>query len=192
MAQFHPAFSRESLQDKVIVLTGMSTEFRIVRNAPLIPNRRRQRDRKKSRGTMRSTVQHGAYVFFGDIDEKAGRDVQDAVNQGQESPRAKFVAVDVTNYQSVLSLFKTALSLHGRIDHVIANAGIMERGNWFDPALTVESVEEVRNITPNMPIYQVSQKWSDTPYHSSRRQPSRLSILRAYSKRLSTPEQNQR
>lgn len=101
-------------------------------------------------------VQHGAYVFFGDIDEKAGRDVQDAVNQGQESPRAKFVAVDVTNYQSVLSLFKTALSLHGRIDHVIANAGIMERGNWFDPALTVESVEEVRNIIPNMPIYQVS------------------------------------
>lgn len=91
-------------------------------------------------------MQHGAYVCFGDIDEKAGRDVQDAVNAGQDSPKAGFVPVDVTKYHSVLSLFKTAFALHGRIDHVIANAGIIERGNWFDPGLTMESVEEVRNI----------------------------------------------
>lgn len=51
--------------------------------------------------------------------------------------------VDVTDYQSVLSLFKTAFSLHGHIDHVIANAGIIEQGNWFDPALTMESIEKV-------------------------------------------------
>ncbi|GAM42084.1 3-hydroxyacyl-CoA dehydrogenase [Talaromyces pinophilus] len=127
MSQFHPAFSRESLQDKVIVLTGGAKGI--------------------GQSLVELCVQHGAYVCFGDIDEKSGRDVQDAVNEAQDLPRARFVAVDVTNYQSVLVLFKTALSWHGRIDHVIANAGVVERGNWFDPALTVESVEEVPSST---------------------------------------------
>ena len=56
-----------------------------------------------------------------------------------------FELIVLTPYTYIFELFwyKTALSWHGRIDHVIANAGVGERGNWFDPALTVESVEEV-------------------------------------------------
>ncbi|EED14321.1 3-hydroxyacyl-CoA dehydrogenase, putative [Talaromyces stipitatus ATCC 10500] len=124
MSQFHPTISRESLQDKVIVLTGGAHGI--------------------GKSLVELCTQHGAYVCFGDIDEKAGRGVEESANASQKSspPTARFVPVDVTNYQSVLSLFKTALSLYGRIDHVVANAGIVERGNWFDPALTVESVEE--------------------------------------------------
>lgn len=81
------------------------------------------------RNLVELCVQHGAYVCFGDIDEKAGHDIQEAINADRDSPSAKFVRVDVTNYQSVLALFKIAFSWHGRIDHVIANAGVIERGN---------------------------------------------------------------
>ncbi|KAE8548189.1 hypothetical protein EYB25_009983 [Talaromyces marneffei] len=97
MSQFHPNFSREYLQDKVIVLTGGA--------------------RGIGRNLVELCVQHGAYVCFGDIDEKAGHDIQEAINADRDSPSAKFVRVDVTNYQSVLALFKIAFSWHGRIDH---------------------------------------------------------------------------
>lgn len=32
--------------------------------------------------------------------------------------------------------------MHGRVDHAIPCAGILEQGNWFDPNLTIESVQE--------------------------------------------------
>lgn len=50
--------------------------------------------------------------------------------------------IDVSKYADNIRLFKTALEKHGRVDHAIACAGIIERGKWFDPELTVESVEK--------------------------------------------------
>ena len=38
------------------------------------------------------------------------------------------------------SLFKTAHDQHGRVDHAFSCAGIFERGSWFDPELTLETV----------------------------------------------------
>lgn len=54
-----------------------------------------------------------------------------------------FVHCDVTSYQDNLALFDAALEACGRVDHAIANAGLGEQGNFFDPALTLESVKEV-------------------------------------------------
>ena len=42
-----------------------------------------------------------------------------------------------------MSLFDKALEVYGHIDHVVAGAGIVEIGNWFDPNLTLEEVREV-------------------------------------------------
>ncbi|KAK9769883.1 putative NAD(P)-binding protein [Seiridium cardinale] len=56
----------------------------------------------------------GAKVVFGDINEPKS-DLPDQVT---------FVKTDVSQYESVLNLFRTAWSIHGRIDHAISNAGV--------------------------------------------------------------------
>lgn len=53
-----------------------------------------------------------------------------------------FVQTDVTNYGDNVALFKTARQKYGRVDHAVAIAGIIEQGKWFDPELTIETVEE--------------------------------------------------
>ena len=53
-----------------------------------------------------------------------------------------FQTCDVRNYSDQVALFKLALSRYGRIDHAIANAGVIEQGNWFDPDLSIETVEQ--------------------------------------------------
>lgn len=90
--------------------------------------------------------QQGAYVCFGDVAENAGYQIAQSLcsSGSSSSPRAVFQHTDVTSYQSVLGLFDLALKTYGRIDHVVACAGIMEIGNLFDPALTLETVREVR------------------------------------------------
>jgi len=42
----------------------------------------------------------------------------------------------------VLDLFKLAYKKYGRVDTALTLAGLMEIGNWFDPNLTLETVEE--------------------------------------------------
>jgi NAD(P)-dependent dehydrogenase (short-subunit alcohol dehydrogenase family) len=90
--------------------------------------------------------QQGAYVCFGDVAEDAGNQIaQSLCSSGSLStPQAIFQHTDVTSYQSVLGLFDLALETYGHVDHAVAGAGIMEIGNLFDPALTLETVREVR------------------------------------------------
>jgi NAD(P)-dependent dehydrogenase (short-subunit alcohol dehydrogenase family) len=38
------------------------------------------------------------------------------------------------------------MAKYGRVDHAIANAGVIEQGNWFDKSLTIESVEQEPTI----------------------------------------------
>lgn len=53
-----------------------------------------------------------------------------------------FVQMDASKYADNIKLFRTALDKHGQVDHAIACAGIIERGKWFDPDLTIETVEK--------------------------------------------------
>lgn len=48
------------------------------------------------------------------------------------SGRAIFVPVDITDWTSMVGLFKAALSEFGKVDIVVANAGIMETKPFFD------------------------------------------------------------
>lgn len=56
------------------------------------------------------------------------------------SDKVAFHPCDVRKYHDVVGLFRYAFERHGVIDHAVANAGIVERGQWFDANLTIESV----------------------------------------------------
>ncbi|KAL1998759.1 hypothetical protein VTN02DRAFT_5626 [Thermoascus thermophilus] len=125
MSRFIPTIT-DSLRDKVIVVTGGANGI----GASLVE----------------LCCQHGAYVCFGDVDvasgEQLARKLSAETTTPGSKPRVRFVAVDVSSYQDNLELFRAAFATYGRVDHAVAAAGIGEMGNWFDPALTVESVEE--------------------------------------------------
>lgn len=87
----------------------------------------------------------GAHVFFGDVLTDPGEALvkELSASSGSQKQQLKFIQTDVTNYQSNLRLFDVAYETCGRIDHAASVAGIGERGNIVDPALTLESVREV-------------------------------------------------
>ena len=94
-------------------------------------------------GIGASTVQllhkAGASVVFGDLSTSAADKLISSLNSPDT---VTFLKTDVTKYADNIALFKTALKKHGRVDHAIAVAGIIEAGKWFDPDLTIETVEQ--------------------------------------------------
>ena len=69
------------------------------------------------------------------------------------APNVTFVKTDVTSYDSVLNLFKVAWSSHGRVDHAISNAGLVEIGQLFATGTDDAAVEEappIRVLDVNM------------------------------------------
>lgn len=121
--QFHSsddAALSSGLRDKVVVLTGGALGV--------------------GQSVVRSLNVCGAHVFFGDVLDEAGLELQDELSSSETI--VKYIHCDVTSYQQTLALFDTAYKMCGRIDHAIANAGLGEQGNMFDPNLTLESVKE--------------------------------------------------
>ncbi|KAH7390371.1 putative 15-hydroxyprostaglandin dehydrogenase [Cadophora sp. MPI-SDFR-AT-0126] len=93
-----------TLKDKVVVLTGGANGI--------------------GRAAVRLFHHHGANIVFGDINSQLGTALEAELSSHPSSPTAKFIQTDVTSYPSQLHLFKTAISLFGKIDIVVANAGI--------------------------------------------------------------------
>ncbi|TKA69825.1 hypothetical protein B0A55_07502 [Friedmanniomyces simplex] len=117
--QFHPPDSAP-LEGKVVVLTGGALGV----------------------GSCIVRLLHtaGAHVFFGDILAEPGRALERELSKA--NAKVHFVHCDVTSYADNLALFDAAYTSCGRVDHAIANAGLGEQGNMFDPDLTLESVKE--------------------------------------------------
>lgn len=61
-----------------------------------------------------------------DMNEKAGTEAVASV------PNSDFIRVDVTSWNSLSSAFDTSFEKHGTIDFVYANAGIVERDNFYE------------------------------------------------------------
>ena len=118
--QFQPGDTSD-LKDKVIVLTGGALGV----GASLV----------------RLLNFAGAHVFFGDVLDEPGTSLEKELSSNSETA-VKYVHCDVTSYEDNLKLFDAALKAKGRIDHAVANAGLGEQGNMFDPNLTLESVRE--------------------------------------------------
>lgn len=72
------------------------------------------------------------------MDDQAGKALEQTL-----AGRATFIHTDVSDYQSQLRLFRTALTKSGCIDTAVCCAGIQEIGNWFDPQLSLNDVREV-------------------------------------------------
>ncbi|KAI1014278.1 hypothetical protein LB503_011167 [Fusarium chuoi] len=73
---------------------------------------------------------HGAQVVIADL--ASTYDAASELIQSCRHPsRAVFIAVDITNWDEMTSLFRKATDRFGRVDIVVANAGTMERKDTF-------------------------------------------------------------
>lgn len=87
--------------------------------------------------------EQGARVAFGDNNHNAGEVlVKTLTADNCSSGMVSFVSCNVSNYQDVYTLFRKALDLHGRVDHAVSCAGIVDdpKASYFDPDLDVDSV----------------------------------------------------
>ena len=76
-----------------------------------------------------------------DMNEKAGEEAAANV------PKSEFVKVDVTSWDSLSSAFDTVFEKHGTIDFVFANAGIVERDNFYEKL----APEKLKGRIPSRP-----------------------------------------
>lgn len=91
-----------------------------------------------------STPENGAKVVFGDVVEELSRELESEL-----SPNAQFVKCDSSSYTDQLTLFKTAFEKHGRVDIVVANAGISIPKDIFDPAADIGEEPSMKEIAVN-------------------------------------------
>lgn len=80
-----------------------------------------------------------AFVVFGDSAQEAAEELIASLDQPEN---VTFVLTNVSSYESNYALFRSAFEKYGRIDHAISIAGISERENWFDPALTLTDIKK--------------------------------------------------
>jgi NAD(P)-dependent dehydrogenase (short-subunit alcohol dehydrogenase family) len=125
MTRFEPnPEALEALREKVVILTGGSTGI--------------------GEATVRLLHGAGAHVAFGDVNT-AGAESLVASLPGPNQPL--FVQCNASLYQDNVTLFKRAYQKFGRVDHAIANAGLVERPGWFDVGMSIEDVEKQPSTT---------------------------------------------
>lgn len=93
--------------------------------------------------TVTQFYNSGAHVVFGDISTAAGESFVSSLTSGSGSEQkgsVEFVPSDARSAKDVYRLFRKAFDTHGRVDHAVACAGILERGKWLDPDLTVDTL----------------------------------------------------
>lgn len=80
---------------------------------------------------VRQYIFLGANVVIADLAsaEKAARAL---MTEFPDMERSLFVPVNITAWEQIKDLFRTAKSHFGRVDIVVANAGIMETRPFFD------------------------------------------------------------
>ena len=97
----------------------------------------------------------GAYVYFGDWDEAAGRRVEQEAQSSSSRGSAHFQKLDVRDHSSQVSLFDSAFKDHGHVDVAISCAAVKDPGGWFEPKdLDLETVKRVRilHTEPSQPL----------------------------------------
>lgn len=96
--------------------------------------------------TVTQLFESGAHVFFGDWDEVKSSKLVEQLQTSSSSSNGSVtnLKVNITDYQSLLSLFDTAYKKHGQIDMAICCAAVTERPGYWEPnKLNLETVREV-------------------------------------------------
>ncbi|KPM41279.1 hypothetical protein AK830_g5316 [Neonectria ditissima] len=91
--------------------------------------------------TIRQYHAHGANVVIADL-PSARKAAEDAIDDLGDASRALFVPVDIVVWDEVRTLFAAAIKRFGRVDILVANAGIMESRGFFDFEVNAEGYLE--------------------------------------------------
>lgn len=107
-------FDTSSLQGRTILITGGASGF--------------------GAGFSRRWAGLGATIIIGDIDTTQGKALVDELRRDTGNVSHQFLYCDVTLWQSQVDFFRNAVELspNGRIDQVVANAGVEEAGTKFN------------------------------------------------------------
>ena len=70
--------------------------------------------------------------------------------ESELGPDAHFVKCDASSYSDQLNLFKKAYSKHGKVNIVVANAGISIPQDIFDPAADIEREPSMKEVDVNL------------------------------------------
>ncbi|KAL8372279.1 hypothetical protein RB595_001864 [Gaeumannomyces hyphopodioides] len=100
----------------------------------------------------REWASHGAHVFVGDVDERAGEALVASLRASTGSPHHHFQRCDVTDWASQVALFRACVraSPTGGIDVVVPNAGIGGLGEE-DRGAGAGSFEDPRGLDVENP-----------------------------------------
>ncbi|OQV06979.1 hypothetical protein CLAIMM_11475 [Cladophialophora immunda] len=128
MSQYPPFPNRDrfpNLKDQVVVITGGASGI----GAAL--------------GTL--AYRHGAHVMVGDINPSTGDTLVQTLQSNKPSSGANdltFRSCDVCKYGDLYALFRAAHDKHGRVDHAVFCAGIVDSpsSSYFGPEVTIDSV----------------------------------------------------
>lgn len=74
---------------------------------------------------------HGARIVIADL-TSSRQAAEKAIKSLGDDSRAIFIPVNITLWEDVRQLFATTIERLGRVDIVVANAGIMETRRFFD------------------------------------------------------------
>ncbi|KIW28105.1 uncharacterized protein PV07_07789 [Cladophialophora immunda] len=105
--------------------------------------------------TVKLLSSHGSNVIIADLESTAG-DAKVLIASLSHPQNAIFLPTNILNWQEMKLLFKRTIERFGRVDIVIANAGIMESKSVFDLAAVddegelQESVEGGRVLDVNL------------------------------------------
>ena len=81
--------------------------------------------------TVRHCYLHGANVVIADL-PSAHLEATTLIASFPDPSRALFIPVNIVVWAELRALFSTAVGQFGRVDIVIANAGVMESRDFFD------------------------------------------------------------
>jgi NAD(P)-dependent dehydrogenase (short-subunit alcohol dehydrogenase family) len=86
---------------------------------------------------------YGAIIIIGDVDSVHGKALIEEIQKETGNSAHQFIFCDVTNWQSQVDFFRTAVDLspHRRLDQVVANAGVRETGPKFDEPQNLDKDE---------------------------------------------------
>uniref|UniRef100_A0A8B9GUQ6 15-hydroxyprostaglandin dehydrogenase [NAD(+)] n=2 Tax=Astyanax mexicanus TaxID=7994 RepID=A0A8B9GUQ6_ASTMX len=82
------------------------------------------------KGFVEILLQNGANVALLDLNEKAGKDLEENLNKAYGADRAHFYTADVSSEQQFKDAFQKVLTKFGRVDIFCNNAGIVNEKNW--------------------------------------------------------------
>ncbi|KAI0198635.1 hypothetical protein F4808DRAFT_435267 [Astrocystis sublimbata] len=105
--------SLSSLKDNVVIVTGGSSGIGLT--------------------TVQLLLSLGAYVIGTDLNsppEGAIPSSSSSSTSASSSSQFSFRAANIVDWASLVGAFKHAIELHGRVDHVFANAGIGHRTDY--------------------------------------------------------------